>query len=68
MSRQITLTETLIILHATKPHPIIVLLYIVSGENKHGNERIDLLENETENIEKNVVAMSTIDANEYRIL
>ena len=26
------------------------------------------LENETENIKKNVVAMPTIDANEYRIL
>ena len=26
---------------AQKPNPIIVLLYIVSGENKHGNERID---------------------------
>ena len=25
-----------------KPNPTIVLLCIVSGENKHGNERIDL--------------------------
>ena len=51
-----------------KPNPIIVLLYIVSEENKHGEERIDLFGKLNRKYIKNVVIVPTIDANEYRIL